>query len=131
MSDQKLPFTISHEYEVVSPPKERAFAIPESEWKHLKQIVERVQVGVPLFHTIGSVSLGIAGSALLAGLTLPRTEVNSNLSPSLICWVICSAAFIVGILSLCFSFRQRKEISRSKQQVLEEMEHLESRYSQS
>jgi len=129
MNDQKPPFHISHDYEILPPEKEKAYPIPMSDWEYLKKKLRAIQSTVPLFHTVGTVLLSVAGSALLAAISLPRVESQIGSSTISICWVIFIATLISGLLSMYFASQQRKVVSASKDDVLDEMERMEHRYS--
>jgi hypothetical protein len=97
----------------------------------LKKKVEHIKLSEPIFHTVGSVLLGVAGTALFAALTLPEamTQVGSY-NTHLVCWAIFLTTLISGVLSLYFGHQQRKVVTNSKDDVLDEMKRLEHKYEQ-
>jgi len=59
---------------------------------------------------------------------LPKEiEKIVNYSPSIL-WAIFSTTFICGSLSLFFSYQKRKNITCSKEDVIEEMDRLIKKY---
>ena len=122
MSKQKPPFEISREYEVVVPEKEKAYPVTVSEWERIKTKVKRLSGDYNLFHTIGSVSFGFSASAFIGAIT-----IGNNYQ---ICWTFFWVTFIAGVLSLYFGHQQRKIKSVFKDDILEDMEFIEKRFSQ-
>ena len=116
--------TVSQQFTIVQPEQEAATFIPKSDWERLKKKCERIKSSGSVYNSLGFAFIGISGSALLAALTLP--SVAGSLKT--ICWSVFAVSFIVAILSLYFSREQRKQLTASKDEVLDEMEHLENRY---
>ncbi|MFQ5794804.1 MAG: hypothetical protein ACE5JP_07130 [Candidatus Bipolaricaulia bacterium] len=122
MSNQGPPtVTVAKDIEFLPPKKEQGIPITISDWSHLKTRIRRLGIDSLLFHTIGSVILGFAGSALIAALTLPqRVEPTES---EIVIWVIFVAALFIGVLSLYFAHQTRGG-------VLDEMRRLEAMYVQ-
>jgi hypothetical protein len=123
-------FKMSQDYELVAPQKKRAYPILVEEWLHLKDKISAITDDANLYHTIGSILLGVAGSALVAALTLdlPNSELGTTAMPLIIAWFIFATAIICGALSLWFGWKQREIQSSSTQDVLQQMELIEKRY---
>ena len=128
MTEQTPPFHISYKYEVVPLKKERGYLIPISDWEYLKKRVKLIKSVDSIFHTIGSILLGVAGSAFLAALTLPKAITHVGSSTILVCWAVFGVTLTSGLLSLHFASQQRKVVTCSKDGVLDEMDRLEHKY---
>jgi uncharacterized protein HemX len=55
---------------------------------------------------------------------------NSGYNTHLVCWAIFLATLVCGVLSLYFGLQQRKVVTNSKDDVLDEMKRLERKYEQ-
>jgi hypothetical protein len=123
-------FKMSQDYELIAPQKKRAYPILVEEWLHLKDKISAITDDANLYHTIGSILLGVAGSALVAALTLdlPKSEQGTMAMPLIIAWFICVTTVICGGLSLLFGGKQREIQSSSTQDVIQQMELIEKRY---
>jgi len=131
MSDEPT-FKMTQDYELVRPLKKRAYPILIEEWEHLKDKIRGICDNANLFHTVGSVLLGVSGSALIAALTLniPTNTDGTTPMPIVLSWLICAGALICGALSLFFGHHQRKVQNSTASDVVEHMELIENRYEQ-
>ena len=123
-------FKMSQDYELVAPQKKRAYPILVEEWLHLKARISAITDDANLYHTIGSILLGVAGSAFVVALTLPvpKSEQGEMTIPLIIAWFICATALICGGLFMFFGGKQREIQSSSTQDVIQQMELIEKRY---
>ena len=128
--ENESSFKMSQDYELMAPKKKKAYPILIEEWQHLKEKIQRIKDDANLYHTIGSILLGVAGSSLLAALTLdfPSSESASIPMPIIISWFMFFTSFICGCLSIFFGRKQRKVQSTSCEEVIEHMELIEKRY---
>ena len=128
MNNQKEPqkhkLTLSQKFTIEQPDEEDASFVPRADWERLKKKCERIKSSGSIFKPIGFTFLGIAGTALVTAFTLPTVLESSRV----ICWAVFALSIIVAILSLYFSHVQDKGLITSKDDVLDEMEHLEKRY---
>ena len=122
-------FIVGNIFELVTRPREIAYPIAISDWEFLKQKVSEIEDSSSLFKTIGSVLMGVAGSALLATLTL-QESISSVIS--VVCWII---GFVcLGVAGLCYLFDNKynkNRLSGSKQNVLDQMNKLERQFQSS
>jgi hypothetical protein len=128
MSEARPPFRLSHDYEVVVPANEEAYPVPKSDWEYLKERINRIEAAGQIYHTIGSILLGVAGSALLGALTLSKEMAIIGSTTILVCWGIFAVTLISGLLALFFAYQQRNLISCTKNDVITDMKRLEQRY---
>jgi hypothetical protein len=129
MPDAEAPFTLSQQLQITPPAAERACPIPEQDLCILRNRIGRIQTGSLLFHTAGSILLGVAGSAFVATLTLPKpSDKIESFTVSVTCWAIFGVFLLSGCMALCFAKLQRKERETTKTEVLEEFDRLEARY---
>lgn len=121
MSEQSSsPIQFAQKYNILTPVEENAYMIPISDWNRLQEKIKQIDSTAGLlFHTIGSVLLGVAGSALVGALT------SQNQIP---CWAIFAVSLISGLLSLYFASQQRQLDIYSKDDVLKEIHRIEQRY---
>jgi len=130
MADEPT-FKMSQDYELIPPKKRRAYPILVEEWNYLKEKIRKIRDNANFYQTIGSVLLGVAGSALVTALTLdlPKPEgSNATPLPILIAWFAFVTALICGGLALYFGKAQRDVQTSSAKEVIEHMELIEKRY---
>jgi len=123
-------FKMSQDYELVPPKKKRAYPILVEEWESLKRRIAAIDVDVNMYHTIGSLLLGVSGSALLAAISLGNLTASDGKlqwTPAL-CWLMFVATLICGALALFFGRDQRAAQKAKAGNVLEQMELIEKRY---
>jgi len=123
-------FKISQDYELISPKKKRAYPILVEEWQYLKRKISTIRDDANLYHTIGSILIGVAGSALIAAITLdfPKVQGGQTAMPIIISWLIFVSSLVCGSLSLFFGYNQRKVQKVSALEVIEQMGLIEQRY---
>lgn len=123
-------FKMSQDFELVPPQKKRAYPILIEEWEHLKGRIRSIRDTANVYHTVGSALLGVAGSALVAALTLdiPTKEDSSTPMPIMISWFIFASATVCGGLSLFFGRAQRKVQGSTATDVVAQMELIQKRY---
>lgn len=131
MSEELEPtFKMSQDYELIPPKKKRAYPILVEEWEHLKKKIGNIRDDANLYHTVGSILLGIAGSAFVTALTLDLPKVNEDqiALPIIIAWFIFLSSLICGGLSLFFGHNQRQVQKASATEVIQQMSLIEKRY---
>ena len=128
MNEQKSHISASQDFEIQQPGRGRAYLVPVLEWDHLKGKVLRIESGGLGFQTAGSVFWGIAGTAIVGALSIPKDFAVVGASSIHVCWGIAIIGVICGSMSLYFAGRQRKLGTYTKQDVILEMEQVEKRY---
>lgn len=123
-------FKMSQDYEIIPPQKKRAYPILVEEWEYLKRMIGGIRDDANLYHTIGSILLGVSGSAFIAALTLdlPRGHDSQTVMPIIISWFIFGTTLIIGILCIFFGYNQRKLQKSSASEVIQQMGLIEKRY---
>lgn len=127
---EESSFKISQDYEMVSLRTQRAYPILIEEWQHLKGKIRLIHDDANFYHTIGSLLLGVAGSALLTALTLeiPKSQGTTMPMPIVISWFAFIATAACGSLSLYFAKTQRSVQRSNAAEVISHMELIEKRY---
>ncbi len=123
-------FKMSQDYEIVPPQKKRAYPILVEEWEHLKSKIKAIQDNANLYHTVGSVLLGVCGSAFVTGVTLniaPEVEGQIPIQ-KIVVWVVFVVSGLCGGLTLFFGREQRTIQKANSQEVIDHMELIERRY---
>jgi hypothetical protein len=129
MAKPILPIVITHDLSIMPLEKERAYPISVSDWAFLKRKISCIDSGSFLFQTIGSILLGVSGSAFLTLKTIPDSPSGGN--TVVILWAIGLATASVGALLLWIAHQERLQVASSKNAVVEEMNRLENRYAKS
>jgi hypothetical protein len=144
MSEQ-TPYTTSRKYVVLQPLEQSAFMLPVEEWNDLKAKVSNIADDANAYHTLGSVLLGFAGSALLAAVTFhlvpPKvcpiaTQDGKNCAaqeivsstPATVSWMLFAATATSGSLAFRFGAHQRISQGRSRDSVVSDMDRILRRY---
>lgn len=124
-------FKMSQDYEIAQPKKKMAYPILVEEWDFLIGKIESISDDENIYHTIGSIFLGVAGSALIAALTLDLASDDGYMPRQiLISWYVFWASLICGVLSMFFG-RKNKKINRtSAKDIVQQMRLIEKRYEQ-
>ncbi|EPJ7186863.1 hypothetical protein N1Z88_003638 [Citrobacter amalonaticus] len=123
-------FKMSQDYELIPPKKKRAYPILVEEWVHLKTRIKGIRDNANFYHTAGSIIMGVAGSALVAALTLnlPNEADGRMAFPLIIAWFIFVSSIICGALCLFFAYHQREAQKTSAGDIITQMELIEQRY---
>jgi len=96
--DDKAPddkFTFSYEYRVEAHKVENAYLVPKHIFERIKDRLSENKSIVPVTQNLGSLFLGIAGSALITIVTI----ANSNT----LCLIILGMSLVAGLLFWIFS----------------------------
>lgn len=120
--------SVSRDYEMAIFTKEKAYLVSISDWEYLKKKISCIDDKANPYHTVGSILLGISGSALISAITYNIIDNNESSIRLIICLAICLITLISGILSLCFARSQRKNIKSKAIDVLEQMGNIENRF---
>jgi hypothetical protein len=138
-------FTTSRKYTILQPVEQAAFFLPVEEWNDLREKVDQIEDDANLWHTIGGILVGIAGSAFFGALAfhwMPpkdciagRTATGAcsvqevaNYTPAYLCWGLFAATSLSGGLSFFFGSRQVVAQRRDKASVLSDMDRILKRY---
>ena len=138
-------FTTSRKYTILQPVEQAAFFLPVEEWNDLKEKVSQIEDDANLWHTIGGVLVGIAGSAFFGAIAFNWTPPKdcltqrmangacsvqevANYTPAYLCWGLFAATGLSGALSFFFGSRQVSAQQADKRGVLSDMERILKRY---
>ena len=138
-------FTTSRKYTILQPVEQAAFFLPVEEWNDLREKVDQIEDDANLWHTIGGILVGIAGSAFFGALAfhwMPPKECIAgrsatgacsvqevvNYTPAYLCWGLFAATGLSGGLSFFFGSRQVVAQRRDKASVLSDMDRILKRY---
>jgi len=128
MNEQKSHISATQDFEIQKPARGRAYLVPVLDWDHLKEKVRGIESSGLNFQTAGSIFWGIAGTAFVGALSVPK-DLTVMGAPSVhFCWGIAIIGVICGSMALYFAGRQRKLSNHTKQDVISEMERIEKRY---
>ncbi|HNT29322.1 MAG TPA: hypothetical protein PKL83_00030 [bacterium] len=130
MTAQKTELKVSQDFELLLPQQQKAYPISKDEWTFLKEKVKTINNSSNIYHTIGSVFLGITGSALLAVFTYDKPnpitiEYNTRILITISAFIV---SLICGICLLVFGGKQKQLQEISAAEVIQHMELIEKRY---
>jgi hypothetical protein len=128
MSGKEPILSLNRPLGVLQPEEEKGYLIPLSDWSFLRSKIDKIEEPTVLYNTVGAILIGVAGSALLAGLGLLAVE-KISIALHAICWVIFALCLVSGGICLYFDNTTRKQYNfKSKIDALEEMDRLAKRY---
>lgn len=117
-------YKFSQDYEIIPPQKQRSYPISTTEWNLIKDKISDIQDNANTWHTIGSILIGTAISALITALF---GEFNTE-KALWICWGAFFITSITGGFAFFFGREQRKIQNKFKQDVIEFMITIEDRH---
>jgi hypothetical protein len=117
-------FNVSQKFEIIAPQTGKAYPIGLKEWNFLKKKIKEIKVEINNFHAIGYLLLGASASCLI---TILATTFQDDKS-KYICWSIFFVTLIGGFLSIYFATDKHKQESAKPQEILNQMELIESRF---
>jgi len=121
----KSNITVTKEYQITQPESEDAYGIPKSDWDRLRNKIELIRpLRIPVWSSIAFLFFGISGTALLTILTLPEVSETRHT----ICWLVFAVSLVVGLFSLIIDHQQRKGQMDTKNEILDDMKHLETKH---
>lgn len=127
----RVNVTVSHDLAVMSAKEKQAYPISIDEWDRLKIQIKNIKEDVNIFYLFSSVSLGIAGSALLTATTLNIPAMGNNVStpmPIIIAWFIFVTSSLCGSITFLFGHNQRAKQEIRGSEIVKYMEFIEERY---
>ena len=117
--------TVTRDYAVALPRRERAYLIPASEWNRVKRMVSRIVPPKNWFQVGWSLCAGNCASAVFWLLGLPN-DVSFRLR--VVGWSSAICSLVLGIALFYLDGQQRQDITRSSSEVTNEMTELEKLY---
>jgi hypothetical protein len=121
------PLPLSQEFQVRRPVEEQGFMVTDSDWAYLRNKVSNIGPSGVWYNTAGSIALGIAGSALVGALTVPKDLSIYDIPSKIICGTAFLICVISGSMAFYFSSAQRKVSGRTIEDAMEEMNRIEKR----
>jgi hypothetical protein len=121
MNKTGSPYSITTDVVIMKPKQEQGLPLTFSEWKKLKKMIDRIDKDSVFFQSLGWFLLGIASTSFFSGINLCGDKMIYCFSLAVIC-------LVTGIVTLIYARKERKINSNTKQDVLEEMNFIETRY---
>lgn len=120
-------FNVTQEYEIIPHQKGKAYTISVKEWMFLKSKIKEIDIDINNFYWIGFLLLGAGASALL---TILVTDFKDDVSSKYLTWCFMFIMVTVGLLSLFFAYKTHKSEKAKPQEILNQMELIESKFEQ-
>ncbi|MBT5492060.1 hypothetical protein HOK00_07450 [bacterium] len=125
----KNHFSVGQEYEILPTKNKISYVITIDEWKNIKSKIKKIICKENWYIVIGSLFGGMCLSALVSILSL---DFPSNISELnwhyIITSLVCIISFITGALLFFFGNKKNSHINYSKDNIIELMDSIESRY---
>lgn len=116
------------EYDIASS-KPKAFMVEDAQWERIHDRVEALEAkgSVDWLMALATMVGGIAASAGLALIALPRATAKENLDPSVkpVLWAVLIAGSVVAVTMGLLWLHLRKERSRTATDICNEMETIQ------
>lgn len=120
---------VSHDFVVLLAKEKQSYSISIDEWGRLKTQIKNIKEDINIFYILSSVSLGIAGSALLTAMTLNCPTMGNDISaPIIIVWFIFITSSLCGSITFLFGHNQRSKQEVSGSAIVKQMELIEKTY---
>ncbi|MGF7028450.1 hypothetical protein [Sphingobacterium multivorum] len=124
MSNNQNNFNVSQEFEIIPHQKGKAYPIGVKEWDFIKNKVKEIKIEVNNFIQIAYLLLGASVSCLI---TIFATEFKTDSSKYLV-YSIFGITLVCGLLSLYFAKEKHKQESAKPNEIINQMELIESRF---
>lgn len=124
-------FQVTQKFQLMDHETGKAYPIPVKEWDLLKQQIACIKERANVWHTVGSVLLGAALTAVLNGMvgTFPPPPTGSRISiAEVINWAFFAVTFISSVLSFCFGRSHLNLQRRSAEGIVNQMHLIEGRF---
>lgn len=116
-------FKVSQGFDVLQPRSGEAYPIPCEEWDFLKGKLKSIASTPWFYQTLGAALIGAAVSTGLTALFATLTDRQA-----IIAWSAVAVTAVCGVLSLLFAHQQKDVYRAHAQDVLTQMEIIETRY---
>jgi hypothetical protein len=104
----------------------KGIAVTIADWRHLKHLISKIHYSAGFFNGLGTLLLGVSGSAFVAIFT--PSEYGDIDTSILILISIFSLSF--GVACMLFGHSQRKASNAKPDEVITHMQLIEERYEQ-
>lgn len=122
--NSKPTFNISQDFEIIPPKKGKVYPILVQEWTFIKDKIKAIKIEINLFQTIGSILIGASLSFLGTNIATEFKDPDTKT----ICWALCGVLGICGLLSFIYGEGQRKFHNTIPNDVVSQMDLIETRY---
>jgi hypothetical protein len=114
--------TVSRDYSIPVPRRERAYFIPASDWGRLKKMISRIAPPKNWFQIGASLC---AGTCLTSILGLLGSD-HPSFGFKLVAWIFILCGGILAITLFYLDSQQRQDLTQSANDVTDEMRQLEN-----
>ena len=120
-------FQITQDYAVYPPKKQGIYPIQESDWERIKRLIGSIIPPQRLFQILSSLCFGIFASAIFSLISFLTAErVAPWVMPT--AWTIFWVSLLVGCALLLLDGKQKKLMTVSTNDVLQEMAQIEQHF---
>lgn len=126
--NQKPPYKISQDYEILQPVKTEAYPILIKEWNYIKQRIEQIESSIGIYSIISTILLTIGIAAFFASISVTKFPYISESASKIICLVIFFTATFCGIFCLLFIKKEKKTSKATVEEIKKFMELIEARF---
>lgn len=128
MSDRPAVTKVSQDFVLQHPSEQSALIVAVSDWHHLRNRVNGIDSSTGLFHNIGCTFVGIAVSAFLAGVALPKAVDNLDKIVKVVFWSVFGCASALAVALFLLGWKLSRVEAATKADVVAEFDRLEARY---
>ena len=127
MTNPPASIKMSQGYDVLKPKSDHAIPVPCNEWDVLKKNIKDATTDPWFFHTTGSILIG-ASLATLISIVTGTISSQSIANAIVIAWAVTIVCGLTGIACLYFAHKERGVHRQRNQNVVEQMQLIESRF---
>lgn len=120
-------FKFSQDYQVYQAKQEGIYPIRETDWDRLKRMIKSIIPHKRIFQMLYSISIGIFGSSIFSLITIyvldspPFWALLAN-------WIITLVSLICGGVLIILDNQQKEIVTKSTDEVINEMTLIENAF---
>lgn len=130
MSPEKMNLVITEDYQVYPPKPQGAYPVHENDWERIKRMVRAIVPEDSSFQTGSGIFFGIFVTALFTIIGFSASKDVPEWA-RITAWVGLSLGLAMAGVLYYLGGKQKKTVTLSSQNVIEEMERLEKEYDKS
>jgi hypothetical protein len=104
------------------------YEISSHDWDHLKDLIDDICPTEQIHLTLATSFLSISITAFLTGFSFADDVIIQGYPGKLLFYAICAVFFFSCIPCFFYAYKQRNDISASKDNVMRYLNHLEKKF---
>lgn len=114
---------ITKDFYIDAPSIKEGYPIEKREWDKIKKMIDSIRMPINGYQTWMGVLVGIAVTSFLTLIGFYNTEKTSDIIIN-INWIVMSLAILLALSIKKLTKEKNDDLSRSKQDVIDEMDYI-------